>query len=118
MRSKPQHTCFQECAGCAYALGVQDTNKKPNESAKYVWMIVGSDNPCDIRLYAFSHEEGVAQLAHTKGKFKDGLYPNAEWTLFKLVRVKRTSPIQINKSGINEDEKNKISFTSTTALQK
>jgi hypothetical protein len=87
MEKKPQHTCFNECAGCAYELGVQDTKKKPNESAKYVWMIVNSDNPCDIRRYSFSHNEGIAQLAHTKN-YKD-VTSGGEWTLFKLVRVKR-----------------------------
>ena len=87
MRHKPQHTCFNECAGCAYELGVQDTKKKPEQSAKYVWMIEGSDNPCDIRRYAFSHEEGKAQLSHQK-TYKDTL-TGGKWSLFKLVKVSR-----------------------------
>jgi len=89
MKNKPQHTCFNECPGCAYELGFQDANKKPKESAKYVWMVVGSDNPCDIRRYSFSHEEGIAQLSHIKN-IKDGYKGGGgEWQLFKLVRVKR-----------------------------
>jgi hypothetical protein len=90
MTDKPEHTCFNPCAGCAYELGVQDTKKKPNESAKYVWMIVGSDNPCDIRRYAFSHAQGVAQLAHAKNRkrgYKD--YTGGIWRLFKLVPVNK-----------------------------
>lgn len=87
MRHKPEHTCFQPCAGCSFELGVQTALKKPKESAKYVWMIVGSDNPCDIRRYAFSHSEGVAQLAHTKD-FKDAS-TGGIWTLFQLKRVNK-----------------------------
>ena len=87
MIHKPEHTCFNECPGCAFELGEQSAKKKQNEFAKYVWMVVGSDNPCDIRRYAFSHEEAVAQLSHTK-IFKD-VCSNAEWVLFKLLRVKR-----------------------------
>lgn len=88
MRNKPDHTCFHECPGCAYELGVQDTKKKPKEYAKYVWMIIGSDNTCDIRRYAFSHQEAIDQLAHAKrNKFKD--YTGGEWVLFKLVKVSR-----------------------------
>ena len=87
MRYKPEHTCFN-CSGCAYELGVQDTKKKKNESARYVWMIVGSDNPCDIRRYAFSHEEGKSQLSYTKN-YKDQS-TGGVWTLFKLVRVKKS----------------------------
>lgn len=94
MRNKPNHTCFpalRECAGCAFELGASLAGRKPEESAKYVWMVVGSSNPCDIRRYAFSHKEAIEQLAHRKkGKFKDVLYPNGVWTLFKLVRVKKT----------------------------
>lgn len=87
MRHKPQHTCFQECAGCAYELEHQDATKRPKEHAKYVWMVICSDNPCDIRRYSFSNEEGINQLSHTKN-FKEGNVK--EWVLFKLVRVKRT----------------------------
>lgn len=88
MIHKPQHTCFsKECAACAYQLGIQDAKKKPKQSAKYVWMIIGSDNPCDIRRYAFSHQEAVEQLAHAKKKkYKDG-FTGGTWTLFKLVQV-------------------------------
>ena len=86
MRYKPNHTCLTACAGCSYELGVQDTKKKPKESAKYVWMVVGSENPCDIRRYAFSHAEGVAQLAHVK-KYKD--QSGGVWRLFKLVPVNK-----------------------------
>lgn len=89
MRNKPEHSCFYPCAGCAFELGEQSVKKKPTESAKYVWMVVGSDNPCDIRRYSFSHEEGMAQLEHAKKrKYKD--YTGGVWTLFKLVRVKRS----------------------------
>jgi hypothetical protein len=88
MNNKPQHNCLRvECPACAFELGQQLAKKKPTESAKYVWMVVDSDNPCDIRRYAFSHNEAKAQLSHTK-KFKD-ILTNGEWTLFKLVRVKR-----------------------------
>lgn len=86
MTHKPEHTCMHQCPACAYELGYQTAKKKPKEFAKYVWMIIGSNNPCDIRRYAFSHEEGIQQLAHTKN-FKD--YNGGEWTLFKLVRVSR-----------------------------
>lgn len=92
MRNKPEHSCFpnRDCAGCAFELGEQLAKKKSKESAKYVWMVVGSDNPCDIRRYAFSYEQGVAQLAHAKkSKYKDG-YSGGVWTLFKLVRVKKS----------------------------
>ena len=51
-------------------------------------MVVGSDNPCDIRRYSFSHEQGQEQLEHVKGKYKDGA-TGGTWTLFKLVRVKK-----------------------------
>ena len=92
MEHKPEHTCFPiytDCAGCAFELGEQLAKKKPTESAKYVWMVVGSNNPCDIRRYAFSYEDGVAQLAHVKGKYGDK-WSGGVWTLFKLVRVSRT----------------------------
>lgn len=89
MRHKPEHTCFHPCAGCAFELGAQTAKKRPKEAAKYVWMVVGSDNPCDIRRYSFSHAEGVAQLSHRKkGKFEDR-HSGGKWTLFKLVRVNR-----------------------------
>ena len=94
MRHKPAHTCFpshQECAGCAFELGVQLAKKKPTESAKYVWMVVGSDNPCDIRRYAFTHKQAVEQVAHaSKVKYKDA-FTGGTWTLFKLVRVNKKS---------------------------
>jgi len=86
MIHKPQHTCLAECSGCAFELGEQLANKKPDEPCKYVWMVVGSDNPCDIRRYAFSHEQAISQLSHTKN-FKD--YTGGKWTLYKLVRVRR-----------------------------
>jgi len=91
MRYKPKHTCFPshiECAGCAFELGEQLAKKKPTESAKYVWQITGSDNPCDIRRYAFTHEQAIAQLAHVKKDFRDSL-TGGKWELFKLVRVKK-----------------------------
>lgn len=89
MRYKPEHTCFDYCPGCAFELGEQSAKKKPKESAKYIWMVIGSDNPCDIRRYSFSHQEGIAQLSHTKN-YKDGVTGGA-WTLFKLVRVNRNN---------------------------
>lgn len=91
MRHKPQHTCFQdrECPGCAFELGQQLARKGKNESAKYVWMVTNSDNPCDIRRYAFSHEQAIEQLSHTK-KFNDP-FTGGEWVLFKLIRVNRRS---------------------------
>jgi len=89
MRNKPNHTCFShiDCSGCAFELGEQSAKKKHRESVKYVWMVVGSDNPCDIRRYAFSHREAIAQLSHTK-RFKDK-FSGGEWVLFKLQRVNR-----------------------------
>ena len=44
MRDKPNHNCFRmrECPACAFELGAQLAKKKPTESAKYVWMVVGS----------------------------------------------------------------------------
>lgn len=90
MTHQPEHTCFHSCAGCAFELGTQLAKKKPKENAKYVWMVTNSDNPCDIRRYAFSHQEGIAQLAHAKkSKYKD-LFTGGTWTLFKLVRVKKS----------------------------
>jgi len=88
MKNKPQHTCFQECAGCAFELGTQLAKEKNQQSAKYVWMVEGSDNPCDIRRYAFSHKEGIAQLSHLK---KNSAYKDASgvWRLFKLVPVNK-----------------------------
>ena len=93
MRYKPDHTCFRgmECPGCAFELGEQLAKRKPTESAKYVWMVVGSDSPCDIRRYEFTHEGAISQLAHTKGNFKDCV-GHGEWTLFKLVKVSRRKP--------------------------
>ena len=92
MRNKPNHTCFMNsgCAGCAFELGAQLAKIKPTESAKYVWMVVGSDNPCDIRRYSFSHREGIAQLSHRKRDFRD-VGTGGTWTLFKLVRVNKKS---------------------------
>lgn len=90
MRHQPNHTCFpsRQCAGCAFELGESLAKRKPKESAKYVWMVVGSDNPCDIRRYAYSHEQAIAQVAHaSKCKYID--YTGGEWVLFKLVRVNR-----------------------------
>lgn len=89
MIHKPNHICIRPCAGCAYELGVQDTKKKPKQSAKYVWMVIGSDNPCDIRRYAFSHQDGISQLKHTKS-YKDPV-SGGTWTLFRLARVNRLS---------------------------
>jgi hypothetical protein len=87
MRHKPEHTCISPCAACAYELGVQEALRKPSQTAKYVWMVEGSNNPCDIRRYAFSHEEGVSQLSHRKQDYKD--YTGGKWRLYKLVPVNR-----------------------------
>lgn len=93
MRHQPNHSCFPSsvpCAGCAFELGASLAKKKPTEHAKYVWMVTGSDNPCDIRRYAFSYENAVDQLDHAKrDKYKDK-FTGGTWTLFKLVRVKKT----------------------------
>jgi hypothetical protein len=93
MRHKPEHTCFRgfDCPGCAFELGESLAKKKPTESAKYVWMVVNSHNPCDIRRYAFSHEQAISQLEHVqklKRGYKDSCGPGT-WTLFKLVRVSK-----------------------------
>lgn len=88
MRNKPNHSCFETCAGCVFELGFQTAKKKRKETAKYIWVVVNSDNPCDVRRYAFSHEEAIAQLSHTKD-YKDRA-TGGIWTLFKLVRVKKT----------------------------
>lgn len=87
MRYEPKHNCFDNCPACAFELGATLAKKKDKESAKYVWMVVGSDNPLDIRRYSFSHEQGIAQLSHQK-TFKDR-GTGGKWTLFKLVRVNR-----------------------------
>lgn len=92
MRHKPQHTCLSDCAGCAFDLGVESVTKKPKEAAKFVWMIVGSDNPCDIRRYAFSHKDAVAQLSHAKNKKYKDSFTGGVWTLFKLVQVDKKKP--------------------------
>lgn len=93
MRYKPEHTCFRglECPGCAFELGESLAKRKPEESAKYVWMVVGSDNPCDIRRYAFSHKQAVDQLSHVhknRSGFKD-CAGYGVWNLFKLVPVNK-----------------------------
>jgi hypothetical protein len=69
-------------------VGAQDAMRKPKEAAKYVWMVVGTNNPCDIRRYSFSHSEGVEQLSHTRD-YKD--HTGGTWRLFKLVPVNRKS---------------------------
>ena len=93
MRHRPNHTCFDfrpNCPGCAFELGQALAKKKSKESATHIWMVVDSENPCDIRRYAFSYKEAVAQLAHAKkDKYKDS-WSGGEWVLFKLVRVSRT----------------------------
>lgn len=61
-----------------------------SKPAKYIWMVTGGPNPCDIRRYAFSHEEAVSQLNHVKkAKYKDCYYTNGKWELFKLVKVNK-----------------------------
>lgn len=93
MRHEPEHSCFHPCAGCAFELGSALAKKKSKEHAKYVWAVIGTDNPCDIRRYAFSHEQAIGQLAHAKrNKYKD--YTGGKWTLFKLVRVDREKTAQ------------------------
>ena len=90
MEYKPPHSCIVDrgCSACAFELGEQLAKRKPEESAKYVWMVVGSYDPCDIRRYAFSYEQAVEQLAHAKkNKYKDN--NGGIWTLFKLVRVNK-----------------------------
>lgn len=91
MNYKPEHTCFRgfDCPGCAFELGKELANNKPTKSAKYVWMVVGSNNPCDIRRFEFTYQGAVAQLAHRKGKDYQA-HPGV-WTLFKLVRVRKSS---------------------------
>lgn len=92
MRHRPNHTCFDfrpECPGCAFELGQSLATKKSNEHAKYVWAVIGTDNPCDIRRYAFSYQEAVAQLAHAKRDNYKDTFSGGKWTLFKLVRVNR-----------------------------
>ena len=66
---------------------VSDKNAT-SKSAKYVWMVTGGANPCDIRRYAFTHAQAVSQLSHVKKRgFKDCFYTHGKWELFKLVRV-------------------------------
>lgn len=87
MMDKPEHTCFNhKCPACAFELGEMLAKKKPNESAKFVWAVINSKNPCDIRRYAFSYEQALDQLSHVRN-FNDGC--GGEWVLYKLVRVKR-----------------------------
>lgn len=58
------------------------------EYAKYVWLVKGQKlmsghiNPCDIRRYAFSHDEAISQL---KGTMKKG----SNWNLYRLVKVNK-----------------------------
>ena len=90
MRYKPNHTCIRGlgCLGCAYELGESEAKRKPGKSARYVWMVTGSDNPCDIRRYEFTYQGAVGQVLHAKSKrYKD--YLGGTWRLFKLVPVKR-----------------------------
>lgn len=58
-------------------------SKRP---AKYVWMVHGTGNPCDIRRYAYSHREAVNQLDHA---FKRNVLEAKDWTLYKLIRVNK-----------------------------
>src|SRR3990167_1447306 len=98
MRHKPNHTCFpieKDCAGCAFELGELLAKRKPTESAKYLWMVVGSDNPCDIRRYEFTHEGAVSQLNNAKNH-KDS-FTGGTWTLFKLMRVRKTPSTRKSK---------------------
>ena len=46
--------------------------------AKYVWMCMDSENPCDIRRYAFSHSQAVSIVKNPK-----------DWNLYKLVKVNK-----------------------------
>lgn len=50
-------------------------------------MVVGNDNPCDIRRYAFTHAEAVAQLEHAKRRNYEDTGRGGVWKLFKLVQV-------------------------------
>ena len=70
------------------------TPTPPEEKrVKYVWMIAGSPNPCDIRRYAYTHRQAVGQLRHvqkTKFGYRDYAYPKTGiWELYKLVRVNK-----------------------------
>ena len=51
------------------------------EKVKYVWMVVNSGNPCDIRRYAYSHREAIA-IVDKKSGLKG-------WNLYKLVKVNK-----------------------------
>ena len=64
----------------AVGYGAKSTSPKSAKPCKYVWMVHG-DNPCDIRRYAYSHQDAINMVA-TKGG-GDG------WTLYKLVRVNK-----------------------------
>ncbi len=89
MRYKPDHTCIHDeaCAGCSYELGEQMAKRLNKAPARYVWMVIGNDNPCDIRRYAFSHAEAVQQLAHARKRNYEDAGRGGKWTLFKLVQV-------------------------------
>ena len=53
------------------------------KKVKYIWMVKNSGNPCDIRRYAYTHEEAIQQLNHPSGRKS----PN--WSLYKLVKINK-----------------------------
>jgi hypothetical protein len=66
---------------------------KPSDYPRYVWAIVPKtfNGALDIRRYAFSHNQAVAQLSQCRKKhngYKD-CASSGIWTLFKLVRVNK-----------------------------
>ena len=58
----------------------------------HLWLVVGGENPCDVRRYAYSHRDAVGQLRHAHKQrrgFRDWWGGKGIWTLFKLVRVNK-----------------------------
>lgn len=58
----------------------RSTSPKSSKPAKYLWMVHGA-NPCDIRRYAYSHQEAVTMVDHRLSL--------RGWNLYKLVRVNK-----------------------------
>lgn len=63
--------------------GPRSISPRSGKLAKFIWMVDGS--PCDVRRYAYSHQEAIDIVDH-RGGLKG-------WNLYKLVRVnKRQTP--------------------------
>ena len=67
----------------AVGYGPLSLSPKSSKPCKYIWM-VHRDHPCDIRRYAYSHQEAVSMVDRRNGL--------KGWNLYKLVRVNKIKP--------------------------